>query len=203
MIVNSLRELDGAIPHGCPEPRRRPQSAQKIALILDRAPKHLKPELIALTPKLVDYSEHPLAAYALLNHIQKPGAEPSLKLPVRYLWILNILFLGSCSLFFYYLVAQLLQKELLDHTLFMIVQVLSALSQLEFGAEVWEIILCQALELLPDSNDEPLAAVISFVFRAASQCQHLSQAVRIYEHFLVLLSLFLPKMSDCVFFVAG
>ncbi|CAN6459650.1 unnamed protein product [Victoria cruziana] len=154
LIVNSLRELDGAIPHGCPEPRRRPQSAQKIALILDRAPKHLKPELIALTPKLVDYSEHPLAAYALLNHIQKPGAEPSLNLPV-----------------------------------------LSALSQLEFGAEVWEIILCRALELLPDSNDEPLAAVISFVFRAASQCQHLSQAVRAIRVRLKSLGI---KMPDCV-----
>ncbi|KAH7841779.1 hypothetical protein Vadar_034275 [Vaccinium darrowii] len=31
LIVNSLRALDGAIPQGCPEARRMPQSAQKIA----------------------------------------------------------------------------------------------------------------------------------------------------------------------------
>ncbi|KAF3779789.1 Ubiquitin carboxyl-terminal hydrolase 13 [Nymphaea thermarum] len=154
LIVNSLRALDGAVPHGCPEPRRRPQSAQKIALILDRAPKHLKPDLVALVPKLVDYSEHPLAAYALLDRIQKPDAEPSLRLPV-----------------------------------------LSALGQLEFGAEVWEKVLCQALELLPDSNDEPLAAAISFVFRAASQCQHMPQAVRAIRCRLKSLGV---KVSDCV-----
>lgn len=31
LIVNSLRAFDGAIPQGCPEARRMPQSAQKIA----------------------------------------------------------------------------------------------------------------------------------------------------------------------------
>lgn len=34
LIVNSLRALDGAISQGGPEPRQRPQSAQKIALVL-------------------------------------------------------------------------------------------------------------------------------------------------------------------------
>lgn len=68
--------------HGCPEPRRRPQSAQKIALVLDRAPKHLQTDLISLVPKLVDHSEHSLAACALLDHLQKPDAEPSWRLQV-------------------------------------------------------------------------------------------------------------------------
>lgn len=83
LIVNSLRALDGAVPQGCPEPRRRPQSASKIALVLDRAPKHLQPDLVALVPKLVEQSEHPLAAFALLERLQKPDAEPALRTPVR------------------------------------------------------------------------------------------------------------------------
>ncbi|GLJ26397.1 hypothetical protein SUGI_0508920 [Cryptomeria japonica] len=40
LITNSLRALDGAVPKGCPEPKRRPQSAQTIALILEGAPIH-------------------------------------------------------------------------------------------------------------------------------------------------------------------
>lgn len=137
LIVNSLRALDGAVPQGCPEPRRRPQSAQKIALVLDKAPKHLQPDLVALVPKLVEHSEHPLAACALLDRLQKPDAEPALRIPV-----------------------------------------FGALSQLECGSEVWERILFQSFELLSDSNDEPLAATINFIFKAASQCQHLPEAVR-------------------------
>lgn len=137
LIVNSLRALDGAVPQGCPEPRRRPQSASKIALVLDRAPKHLQPDLVALVPKLVEQSEHPLAAFALLERLQKPDAEPALRTPV-----------------------------------------FGALSQLECGSEVWERVLFQSYELLMDSNDEPLAATIDFIFKAASQCQHLPEAVK-------------------------
>ncbi|KAK4853811.1 hypothetical protein QYF36_015009 [Acer negundo] len=137
LIVNSLRALDGAVPQGCPEPRRRPQSAQKISLVLDKAPKHLQPDLVALVPKLVEHSEHPLAAYALLERLQKPDAEPALR-----------------------------------------ISVFGALSQLECGSEVWEHVLLQSLVLLTDSNDEPLAATIDFIFKAASQCQHLPEAVR-------------------------
>ncbi|TYH69524.1 hypothetical protein ES332_D05G062500v1 [Gossypium tomentosum] len=82
LIINSLRALDGAVPQGCPEPRRRPQSAQKITLVLDKAPKHLQPDLVALVPKLVEHPEHPLAAYALLERLQKTEAEPALRIPV-------------------------------------------------------------------------------------------------------------------------
>lgn len=137
LIVNSLRALDGAVPQGCPEPRRRPQSAQKISLVLDKAPKHLQPDLVALVPKLVEHSEHPLAAFALIERLQKPDAEPALRTPV-----------------------------------------FGALSQLDCGSEVWERVLSQSLEFLSDSNDEPLAATIDFIFKAASQCQHLPEAVR-------------------------
>ncbi|KAF1865155.1 hypothetical protein Lal_00004529 [Lupinus albus] len=137
LIVNSLRALDGSVPQGCPEPRRRPQSAQKICLVLDKAPKHLQADLVALVPKLVEHSEHPLAACALLERLQKSDAEPALRIPV-----------------------------------------FGALSQLECGSEVWERILFQSSELLEDSNDEPLAATIDFIFKAASQCQHLPEAVR-------------------------
>ncbi|XP_060208881.1 uncharacterized protein LOC132636176 [Lycium barbarum] len=82
LIINSLRALDGAVPQGCPEPRRRPQSAQKIALVLDKAPKHLQADLVGLVPKLVEHSEHPLAACALLERLQKPDAKPALRMPV-------------------------------------------------------------------------------------------------------------------------
>ncbi|XP_021277599.1 uncharacterized protein LOC110411667 [Herrania umbratica] len=154
LIVNSLRALDGAVPQGCPEPRRRPQSAQKIALVLDKAPKHLQPDLVALVPKLVEHSEHPLAAYALLERLQKPDAEPALQIPV-----------------------------------------FGALSQLECGSEVWERVLFQSFELLTDSNDEPLIATIDFIFKAASQCQHLPEAVRSVRVRLKSLG---PEVSPCV-----
>lgn len=61
-------------------------------------------------------------------------------------------------------------------------QVFGALSQLEFGSEVWERVLLQAFEFLTDSNDEPLVAAMSFVFKAASQCHHLPQAVSMHAY---------------------
>ncbi|KAG9128959.1 hypothetical protein Leryth_014735 [Lithospermum erythrorhizon] len=137
LIVNSLRALDGVVPQGCPEPRRRPQSARKIALVLDKAPKHLKSDLVSLVPKLVEHSEHPLAASALLDRLQMPDAEPGLRIPV-----------------------------------------FDALSQLECSSDVWERVLSRSLELLPDSNDEPLAATIDFIFKAALLSHHLPEAVR-------------------------
>lgn len=137
LIVNSLKALDCAVPHGCPEPRKRPKSVQKVALVLEKAPKKLQPDLIALVPKLVDGSEHSLAACALLDHLQKADAEPSLRLPV-----------------------------------------FGALSELEFDGDVWKRASFHALELLSDSNDEPLVAAITYVLKAASQCQHIAQAVK-------------------------
>ncbi|KAK8482512.1 hypothetical protein V6N13_031240 [Hibiscus sabdariffa] len=154
LIVNSLRALDEAVPQGCPEPRRRPQSAQKIALVLDKAPKRLQPDLVSLVPKLVEHSEHPLAAYALLDRLQKPDAEPALRLPV-----------------------------------------FGALGQLECDGEVWERVLFQCFELLADSNDEPLVATIDFIFKAASQCHHLPDAVRSVRVRLKNLGL---EVSPCV-----
>ncbi|KAL0372247.1 UNVERIFIED_CONTAM: hypothetical protein Scaly_0906300 [Sesamum calycinum] len=109
LIVNSLRALDGAVPE----------------------------DLVALVPKLVEHSEHPLAACALLDRLQKPEAEPALRLPV-----------------------------------------FGALSQLECSSEVWERVLFRSLELLDDSNGEPLAATVDFVLKAALHCQHLPEAVR-------------------------
>ncbi|CAI0444276.1 unnamed protein product, partial [Linum tenue] len=154
LIVNSLRALDGAVPQGCPEPRRRPHSAQKIALVLDKAPKHLQPDLVALVPKLVEHSEHPLAASVLIERLQKPDAEPSLRVPV-----------------------------------------FGALTQLECDSDVWERVLSQSVDLLVDTNDEPLAATIDFIFKAASQCQHLPEAVRSVRMRLQCLG---PDVAPCV-----
>ncbi|XP_010431620.1 PREDICTED: uncharacterized protein LOC104715953 [Camelina sativa] len=82
LIVNSLKTIDAAVPQGCPEAARRPDSAQKIALVLDRAPKHLQQDLVNLVPKLVENSYHPLAAYSLIEWLQKPKVEPALREPV-------------------------------------------------------------------------------------------------------------------------
>ncbi|XP_078444024.1 TRAF-like family protein [Wolffia australiana] len=137
LIVNSLSALDNAVPQGCPEPRRRPQSVHKIALVLDKAPKHLQPDLIALVPKLIDNSEHSIAASVLIDclHKQDKGSIP---------WL----------------------------------PVFGALSCLEFGPEIWQRALFQAFNLLVDSDGELLVAAINFVFKAGSQCQLLSHAVR-------------------------
>ncbi|MQL85323.1 hypothetical protein Taro_017837 [Colocasia esculenta] len=159
LIVNSLSALDNAVPQGCPEPRRRPQSVQKISLVLDKAPKRLQPDLVALVPKLVDHSEHSLAACALLDRLQKPDAEPALWLPV-----------------------------------------FTALSQLEIEPEALEHVLFQVLDLLSDCNDELLVAAISFVFKAASQCQHLPKAVRAVRSRLKSLGAAVPH---CVLDVLG
>ncbi|KAJ4890624.1 TRAF-like family protein [Raphanus sativus] len=154
LIVNSLKTLDSAVPQGCPEPRRRPHSAQKIALVLNRAPKHLQPDLVSLIPKLVEHSEHPLAAYALIERLQTPEAEPALREPV-----------------------------------------FNALSQLDCDSEVWEHILLQSFELLSNSNGESLVAAIHFIFKTASQCQHLPEAVRSVRERLKVLG---ADVSACV-----
>lgn len=80
----------------------------------------------------------------------------------------------------------------------LVYQVFGALSQLECGSEVWERVLFQSYELLMDSNDEPLAATIDFIFKAASQCQHLPEAVCI--HCFEILSRFFLMMWHCFFF---
>lgn len=54
---------------------------------------------------------------------------------------------------------------------------LGALSQLEVSSDIWEQVLQQALDILPELVDEPLAAVMSFVFKAATESQQLLQAV--------------------------
>ena len=45
----------------------------------------------------------------------------------------------------------------------------------------------QALKILPDLNDEPLAAAMSFAFKAASKCRQLSKAVCIFLIFTLSL----------------
>ena len=82
LIVNSLSTLDSAVPQGCPEPRRRPQSVHKIALVLEKAPRHLQPDLISLVPKLVDSSEHSLAATILIDCLENQDKESVPWLPV-------------------------------------------------------------------------------------------------------------------------
>ncbi len=53
--MNSLKTLEEAVPQGVLEPWCRPKSVQKISLVLDKVPKHLQPDLIALVPKLIDF----------------------------------------------------------------------------------------------------------------------------------------------------
>lgn len=56
-------------------------------------------------------------------------------------------------------------------------QMLGALSQLEVSSDIWEQVLQQALDILPELVDEPLAALMSFVFKAATESQQLLRAV--------------------------
>lgn len=58
---------------------------------------------------------------------------------------------------------------------------------MECGTEVWEQVLFKSIEFLADSNDEPLAATIDFVFKAGAQCQHLSEAVCIWNEWTLLI----------------
>ncbi|KAF5934919.1 hypothetical protein HYC85_026048 [Camellia sinensis] len=79
MIINSLKALDGTIPKGGLRPNQWLVSVHKISRALDRAPKHLQPDLVTLVPKLVDHSDNPLAASVLLDQLTKPDADPEIQ----------------------------------------------------------------------------------------------------------------------------
>jgi hypothetical protein len=83
-------------------------------------------------------------------------------------------------------------------------QVFNALSELEFDCDIWKQASFHALELLADSNDEPLVEAITYVLKAASQCQHIAQAVclpskiMLLSYFLkIIFSLFLLVCLSC------
>jgi hypothetical protein len=59
-----------------------PESMQFFLMVLNKAFKHLQPNLAMFVPKLIDFSKHSLAAYVLLEHLQKPDAKPTLHLHV-------------------------------------------------------------------------------------------------------------------------
>lgn len=63
--------------------RRRPQSAKKMAKVLEHAPLAYQGEILALVPRLVDAAEHPEAAEVLLQRMRMPEAQPMMQLPVR------------------------------------------------------------------------------------------------------------------------
>lgn len=51
--------------------------------------------------------------------------------------------------------------------------------QLQIGVDVWECAFFQASEVVVDLNGEALGAAIHLLFKAASKCQHIPQAVSI------------------------
>ncbi|KAJ0640715.1 putative ubiquitinyl hydrolase 1 [Helianthus annuus] len=172
LIVNSLRALDGAVPQGCPEPRRRPHSAQKIALVLDKAPKHLQPDLISLVPKLVEHSEHPLAASALLDRLEKADAEPDLLLPA-----LGALIQLKCN------------SEVWERVLFQSFQLLEDLNDAALAATA-DFIFKAALHCkhLPEAvrsvrtrlkhlGDEVSACVLDYLSRTVASCTDVAEAI--------------------------
>lgn len=95
LIVNSLRAVEGAVAQGGPEPRRRPQSAQKITVVLEKAPKHLRADVIGLVPKLVDLSEHSSVACSLLERLQRADADAGLRSQVGVVGGMFVLVVGS------------------------------------------------------------------------------------------------------------
>ncbi|GMQ07160.1 hypothetical protein CsSME_00051475 [Camellia sinensis var. sinensis] len=56
--------------------------------------------------------------------------------------------------------------------------VFDAISQLEFSSEVWELVFFVTSKVVEKFNDGALATIIGFLFKAASHCQHISEAVR-------------------------
>nr|XP_024363915.1 uncharacterized protein LOC112276652 [Physcomitrium patens] len=78
-------------------------------------------------------------------------------------------------------------------------QMLGALSQLEVSSDIWEQVLQQALDILPELVDEPLAAVMSFVFKAATESQQLLRAVAaVRRRFKKLGPAVSPRVLDVV-----
>nr|PNR60391.1 hypothetical protein PHYPA_003184 [Physcomitrium patens] len=76
---------------------------------------------------------------------------------------------------------------------------LGALSQLEVSSDIWEQVLQQALDILPELVDEPLAAVMSFVFKAATESQQLLRAVAaVRRRFKKLGPAVSPRVLDVV-----
>ncbi|KAK6273252.1 hypothetical protein POUND7_010335 [Theobroma cacao] len=57
--------------------------------------------------------------------------------------------------------------------------VLEAMCKLHFGTDVWECAFSQASEVVGDLNGEALGAAICLLFKAASQCRQIPQAVSI------------------------
>ncbi|XP_021276357.1 uncharacterized protein LOC110410806 isoform X2 [Herrania umbratica] len=137
-IFNSLKDLDDDVTQDPSEPSQRCQFVEKILILLDEAPKHLLPDLVSLLPKLAYWFEHKVVASALLDQLQKPCAESSMRLPV-----------------------------------------LEAMCKLHFGTGVWECAFSEAAEIVGDLNGEALGAAICLLFKAASQCQQIPQAVSI------------------------
>lgn len=85
--------------------------------------------------------------------------------------------------------------------IFFISQVFNALSQLECSSDVWERVLFQSFDLLTDCNDEPLAATVDFIFKAAIHCQHLAEAVCIRNCICISnMLIFIPFYQCNLFF---
>ncbi|GMQ07172.1 hypothetical protein CsSME_00051478 [Camellia sinensis var. sinensis] len=57
-------------------------------------------------------------------------------------------------------------------------KVFDAISQLEFSSEVWELVFFVTSKVVEKFNDGALATIIGFLFKAASHCRHISEAVR-------------------------
>ena len=56
-------------------------------------------------------------------------------------------------------------------------QIIGALVQMQLDAPLWAQVLQEAVLLLPYSSDDALAACLSFVLKAAAECQQLGPAV--------------------------
>lgn len=77
----------------------------------------------------------------------------------------------------------------------LISQVFGALGQLECSSDVWEHVLFQSFDLLADSIDEPLAATVDFIFKAALHCLHLPEAVCIRFGYIYIYICMHPSTS--------
>ncbi|THG04843.1 hypothetical protein TEA_027820 [Camellia sinensis var. sinensis] len=74
-------------------------------------------------------------------------------------------------------------------------RVFDAISQLEFSSEVWELVFFVTSKVVEKFNDGALATIIGFLFKAASHCQHISEAAIVVHARLCSMGV---EVSPCV-----
>ncbi|KAA3476879.1 TRAF-like family protein [Gossypium australe] len=182
LIVQSLKALNDEVTQVTLEQSQECHFVQKVLAILREAPKHLLPDLVSLLPKLACQFDHNVVGSAILCQLKETDADSSMRLLVRPLHLFSPDDLIILSL----------PEFRIKHFGF---QVLEAMCQLKLAIDVWKSVFLQASNVVDDLNGEALGAAIALLFKAASQCQDIPQAVSIVRQKLQRLG---ADVSPCV-----